>query len=172
MLITSHQDRTRGACCACHTLALLPLTPPRHPPANPEIRRHEMTHGFDDTGHLLDKNGDEKDWWDPKTFAEFDDRAGCLASQYDDYGNEVPKWYQVRPQMDLRPVCHRFARSSTRHPALVCVCACPARLSFSCLAPAVACRRRTPQPLRPSGRLHHRAPVSYTHLTLPTILLV
>jgi len=23
-----------------------------------------MTHGFDDTGHLLDKNGDEKDWWD------------------------------------------------------------------------------------------------------------
>jgi len=55
---------------------------------------HEMTHGFDDTGHLLDKNGDEKDWWDSKTFAEFDDRAGCLASQYDDYGNEVPNWYQ------------------------------------------------------------------------------
>jgi membrane metallo-endopeptidase-like protein 1 len=55
---------------------------------------HEMTHGFDDTGHLLDKNGDEKDWWDSKTFQEFDDRTACLTHQYDSYGNEVPKWYK------------------------------------------------------------------------------
>ena len=55
---------------------------------------HEMTHGFDDTGHLLDKNGDEKDWWDSKTFQEFDDRTACLTHQYDTYGNEVPKWYK------------------------------------------------------------------------------
>ena len=55
---------------------------------------HEMTHGFDDTGHLLDKNGDQKDWWDASTFAEFDERADCLAAQYDEYGTEVPAWYQ------------------------------------------------------------------------------
>jgi len=55
---------------------------------------HEMTHGFDDTGHLLDKNGDQKDWWDSKTFKEFDQRADCLAEQYSEYGSEVPDWYQ------------------------------------------------------------------------------
>ena len=47
---------------------------------------HEMTHGFDDTGHLLDKNGDQKDWWDPQTFDEFDRRADCLKDQYNHYG--------------------------------------------------------------------------------------
>jgi len=47
---------------------------------------HEMTHGFDDTGHLLDRDGDEKDWWDADTFAEFDRRADCLKSQYSGYG--------------------------------------------------------------------------------------
>lgn len=54
---------------------------------------HEMTHGFDDTGHLLDGNGDQKDWWDPDTFNEFDKRADCLAQQYDEYGTEKPDWF-------------------------------------------------------------------------------
>jgi predicted metalloendopeptidase len=49
---------------------------------------HEMTHGFDDTGHKMDGNGDEKDWWDPETFAEFDRRADCLKAQYSGYGKE------------------------------------------------------------------------------------
>ncbi|KAJ1478691.1 hypothetical protein T484DRAFT_1904111, partial [Baffinella frigidus] len=54
---------------------------------------HEMTHGFDDTGHLLDANGDQRDWWDPKTFEEFDKRAGCLTDQYDRYGLEDKALY-------------------------------------------------------------------------------
>jgi len=54
---------------------------------------HEMTHGFDDTGHLLDGNGDQKDWWDPDTFDEFDTRADCLSDQYDEYGTERPHWF-------------------------------------------------------------------------------
>mmetsp|Transcript_10779 Transcript_10779/g.25307 ORF Transcript_10779/g.25307 Transcript_10779/m.25307 type:complete len:694 (-) Transcript_10779:79-2160(-) len=49
---------------------------------------HEMTHGFDDTGHLRDKTGKEADWWDPKTFEEFDARANCLSDEYSRFGKE------------------------------------------------------------------------------------
>jgi len=62
------------------------FSPARNYGALGTICGHEMTHGFDDTGHLLDLNGDEKDWWDPATFAEFDRRADCLKAQYSRYG--------------------------------------------------------------------------------------
>jgi predicted metalloendopeptidase len=51
-----------------------------------------MTHGFDDTGHLLDGNGDSSDWWDPKTFAEFDARSNCLEREYSHFGPEEARY--------------------------------------------------------------------------------
>ena len=44
---------------------------------------HEMTHGFDDSGRKYDAVGDRKNWWDPETEATFEERADCLARQFD-----------------------------------------------------------------------------------------
>lgn len=46
---------------------------------------HELTHGFDDEGRQFDAEGNLRDWWTPSVSAEFDKRAACVASQYDDY---------------------------------------------------------------------------------------
>ena len=38
----------------------------------PEEERKRKRRVDVNSGHLLDKNGDQKDWWDSKTFQEFD----------------------------------------------------------------------------------------------------
>lgn len=43
---------------------------------------HEITHGFDNSGHLYDKEGKLVDWWSPETKKKFDAKVQCLKEQY------------------------------------------------------------------------------------------
>jgi putative endopeptidase len=43
---------------------------------------HELTHGFDDQGRLLDAQGELRDWWTASDAAAFDARAAKLGAQY------------------------------------------------------------------------------------------
>ncbi len=45
---------------------------------------HEITHGFDDEGRKLDKNGNLKDWWSPDAGKLFEEKTGCVVKQFDD----------------------------------------------------------------------------------------
>ena len=44
---------------------------------------HEMTHGFDDEGHLYDKDGNLKNWWTPEDEAKFKVKADMYAAFFD-----------------------------------------------------------------------------------------
>ena len=44
---------------------------------------HEMTHGFDDQGHLYDKDGNLKSWWTPEDEAKFKEKADMFAAFFD-----------------------------------------------------------------------------------------
>ena len=46
---------------------------------------HEMTHGFDDEGRQFDAKGNLRDWWTPKSAAEFRKRSGAIVQQYNEY---------------------------------------------------------------------------------------
>ena len=46
---------------------------------------HELTHGFDDEGSQFDGDGNLANWWDPAVRKSFDDRAACVAAQFDGY---------------------------------------------------------------------------------------
>ncbi|PYI46098.1 MAG: hypothetical protein DMF10_10135 [Verrucomicrobia bacterium] len=46
---------------------------------------HEMTHGFDDQGRQFDAKGNLRDWWTPKSAAEFKKRSGAIVQQYNEY---------------------------------------------------------------------------------------
>ncbi len=46
---------------------------------------HELTHGFDDEGRQFDANGNLKDWWTPADTKNFDQRAACVANEYDGF---------------------------------------------------------------------------------------
>lgn len=46
---------------------------------------HELTHGFDDQGAKFDGNGNLTNWWTDKDQAEFQQRTGCLASEYEKF---------------------------------------------------------------------------------------
>jgi putative endopeptidase len=43
---------------------------------------HEMTHGFDDQGRMLDASGALRDWWTPADAASFKARAAKLGAEY------------------------------------------------------------------------------------------
>ena len=43
---------------------------------------HELTHGFDDEGRQFDATGNLKDWWTKDDELKFNERAGCMADQY------------------------------------------------------------------------------------------
>jgi putative endopeptidase len=43
---------------------------------------HEMTHGFDDQGRMLDASGALRDWWTPADAAAFKARAAKLGAEY------------------------------------------------------------------------------------------
>jgi putative endopeptidase len=46
---------------------------------------HEMTHGFDDQGRQFDADGNLRDWWSPKSAAEYDKRRKAVVAQYNQY---------------------------------------------------------------------------------------
>uniref|UniRef100_A0A1W7RA35 Neprilysin n=1 Tax=Hadrurus spadix TaxID=141984 RepID=A0A1W7RA35_9SCOR len=46
---------------------------------------HEITHGFDDRGRQFDKDGNNVNWWDHETDAEFRKLAECMIEQYGNY---------------------------------------------------------------------------------------
>ncbi|MFC6647370.1 M13 family metallopeptidase [Granulicella cerasi] len=43
---------------------------------------HELTHGFDDQGAQFDGQGNLKDWWSADDKKKFEERTGCLATEY------------------------------------------------------------------------------------------
>ncbi len=46
---------------------------------------HELTHGFDNSGRMVDASGNMRDWWTPSDVAAWDTRTGQLATQYGAY---------------------------------------------------------------------------------------
>jgi putative endopeptidase len=46
---------------------------------------HEMTHGFDDQGRQYDAVGNLRDWWSPRSAAEFKKRSEAIVKQYSEY---------------------------------------------------------------------------------------
>lgn len=46
---------------------------------------HEIVHGFDDQGHLVDSKGVLRDWWSEKAKQEFERRADLVAERYNNY---------------------------------------------------------------------------------------
>ncbi|XP_063612347.1 neprilysin-1-like [Penaeus indicus] len=46
---------------------------------------HEMTHGFDNTGRLFDKQGNLVQWWSDETIAAYEERAKCFVDQYNGF---------------------------------------------------------------------------------------
>jgi endothelin-converting enzyme/putative endopeptidase len=49
------------------------------------VMGHELTHGFDDQGRQYDALGNLRDWWTPAVSQQFDERAACVADQFDGY---------------------------------------------------------------------------------------
>jgi endothelin-converting enzyme len=49
------------------------------------IAGHEITHGFDPTGRIIDETGWFAPPWDNKTSDEFNQRATCFVDQYNNY---------------------------------------------------------------------------------------
>jgi putative endopeptidase len=46
---------------------------------------HELTHAFDDEGRQFDAAGNLRDWWTPSDAKGFEERIGCVRSQYAGY---------------------------------------------------------------------------------------
>uniref|UniRef100_A0A1A9W6K4 Peptidase M13 C-terminal domain-containing protein n=1 Tax=Glossina brevipalpis TaxID=37001 RepID=A0A1A9W6K4_9MUSC len=46
---------------------------------------HEIIHGFDDMGRMMDKYGNSKIWWDSKSTEAFNERVKCFINQYHQY---------------------------------------------------------------------------------------
>ncbi len=49
------------------------------------VMGHELTHGFDDQGRKFDGDGNLHEWWSPAVTKAFEERAACVAKQYDGY---------------------------------------------------------------------------------------
>ena len=60
---------------------------------------HEVTHGFDDQGSKFDLEGNFKNWWTDADRAKFDERASCVANQFDGY--EVAKGLNMNGRLTL-----------------------------------------------------------------------
>uniref|UniRef100_A0A1I8P1P7 Peptidase M13 C-terminal domain-containing protein n=1 Tax=Stomoxys calcitrans TaxID=35570 RepID=A0A1I8P1P7_STOCA len=57
------------------------------------VLAHELLHGFDDTGRTYDLRGNNYEWWDSESSAQFDNRTKCLRAQYTGYsygGHQLP----------------------------------------------------------------------------------
>ncbi len=49
------------------------------------VMGHELTHGFDDQGRQFDGQGNLREWWTKEVGEAFNQRAACVAKQYDGY---------------------------------------------------------------------------------------
>ncbi|VVC39613.1 Hypothetical protein CINCED_3A004548 [Cinara cedri] len=49
------------------------------------ILGHELTHGFDNSGHKYDLNGNENMWWTKQTIEEYNKRTNCFIEHYESY---------------------------------------------------------------------------------------
>ena len=49
------------------------------------VMGHELTHGFDDQGRKFDGDGNLREWWSPRVAKAYEERAACVAKQYDGY---------------------------------------------------------------------------------------
>ena len=49
------------------------------------VMGHELTHGFDDQGRQFDGDGNLHEWWSKPVTKAFEERAACVARQYDGY---------------------------------------------------------------------------------------
>ncbi len=49
------------------------------------VMGHELTHGFDDQGRKFDGDGNLREWWSPQVAKAYEQRAACVAKQYDSY---------------------------------------------------------------------------------------
>ena len=54
---------------------------------------HEITHGFDDQGSKFDATGNFKSWWTATDRAKFEERATCVADQFNAY--------EVQPNLNI-----------------------------------------------------------------------
>ncbi|KAI1321652.1 hypothetical protein EDD11_003132 [Mortierella claussenii] len=67
------------------------------------VAGHEITHGFDDRGHLFDAEGRMQNWWSNATLEAFNSKAGCFVEQYSNFtvkGND-DKDYHINGQLTL-----------------------------------------------------------------------
>ena len=46
---------------------------------------HELTHAFDDMGHLFDGLGNMRNWWSDSDAQSYDQKAACFVRQYSQY---------------------------------------------------------------------------------------
>ncbi len=60
---------------------------------------HEITHGFDDQGSKFDAFGNFKSWWTESDRAKFEERASCVANQFNTY--EVQKGLNINGRLTL-----------------------------------------------------------------------
>lgn len=60
---------------------------------------HEFSHGFDDQGSKYDGDGNLNNWWTDEDKANFSERTGKLANQYDSY--EVAEGNKVNGKLTL-----------------------------------------------------------------------
>ncbi|HEY4886031.1 MAG TPA: M13 family metallopeptidase [Myxococcales bacterium] len=49
------------------------------------VMGHELTHGFDDQGRKFDGDGNLREWWSSRVARAYEERAACVAKQYDGY---------------------------------------------------------------------------------------
>jgi len=49
------------------------------------VMGHELSHGFDDEGHLYDKDGMLANWWKPDIETKFNQRVQCVSKQYSSF---------------------------------------------------------------------------------------
>ncbi|EDO40863.1 predicted protein, partial [Nematostella vectensis] len=68
---------------------------------------HEVSHGFDDKGSEYDEHGNQVQWWTNKTILEFQKRAQCFVSQYNNFtyhgekasNGRVNGWFSLSENM-------------------------------------------------------------------------
>ena len=46
---------------------------------------HEITHGFDSKGSLIDQDRQRLEWWSESARESFDDKAHCIRQLYDNF---------------------------------------------------------------------------------------
>ncbi|KAF5298318.1 hypothetical protein FQA39_LY11802 [Lamprigera yunnana] len=47
---------------------------------------HELTHGFDDMGKQITKDGQLRNWWTANTTKEYENKSQCIIKKYSSYG--------------------------------------------------------------------------------------